>query len=261
MPVLDKPLIQYAVEEALAAGVERFVFVTGKGKDAIENHFDRAFECEYLLEQRGNHQALEKLSIKGLKPGSVVYIRQAEPLGLGHAVWCARHVIHEPFAVLLADDLIRSPQSEIGELIKAFNQRGGQWVSTQEVKPEEVEKYGIMAGTNVQDATSSYRVATHVVEKPQKHKAPSKTALLGRYVLTPAIFETLNKEVNKPLQKGKEIQLTDSLCRMIPEVPLYGLPLLGRRFDCGHMRGLFEALLHVASETPELNDLLKQGAA
>ena len=255
LPVLGKPLIQYAVEEARNAGITRFIFVTGKGKDAIENHFDRAFQYEHILKERDKKEALSKLSIDGLETSSVVYIRQGEPLGLGHAVWCARHLLNEPFAVLLADDLVLSPQPEIGLLMKKHKQHGGQWASVQEVSLNDTQKYGIL---DIASKTPDVIAAKGIVEKPQPENAPSRTAVLGRYVLDPAVFDMLDQAVKNTSGHQKEVQLTDTLCDLIPQKPLYGSPLQGRRFDCGNKRGMFEAMLAVAEEDAELAPLFKR---
>lgn len=248
LPVLDKPLIQYAVEEARDAGIERFIFVTGKGKTAIENHFDRAFECEQALIERGNAEALERLSIKGIAPGSFVFIRQNAPLGLGHAIWCARHVLNDSFAVILADDLVVGDAPELKYLIQAHAEHGGQWVSVQSVPKQDVSKYGIIQGT----AASDHKIdIAHLVEKPPLNAAPSTTAILGRYVLDPAVLERLDTLVSEHTG-AQEIQITGALCDLIPRVSLFGHPLQGTRFDCGHLGGMLEATFFLANKRPEL---------
>ncbi len=257
LPVLDKPLIQYAVEEARDAGIERFIFVTGKGKTAIENHFDRAFECEHTLKQRGNQEALAKLSIEGIAPGAFVFIRQPVPLGLGHAIWCARHVLDEPFAVILADDLIVSKTPEIGRLMAKHREKGGQWISVQSVPQEDVEKYGIIQGT--QDPEHDWHIR-HLVEKPSPEHAPSQTAILGRYILDPGCLKRLD-DLIKRHTTDQEVQITETLSHMIPEVPLLGLPLAGRRFDCGHLKGMLRATLALARERPDMLSLLNNKEA
>ena len=248
LPVLDKPLIQYAVEEARDAGITRFVFVTGKGKSAIENHFDRAFECEHALAERGNLEALERLSIKGISPGSFIFIRQNAPLGLGHAIWCARHVLNEPFAVMLADDLVVGDAPELKCLIDAHAKHGGQWVSVQNVPMQDVSKYGIVQGIPASDHTINI---SHLVEKPKPEIAPSTTAILGRYVLDPVVLNRLDTLVAVPSSRA-EIQITGALCDLIPDVPLFGHLLQGARFDCGHLGGMLEATLFLANRRPEL---------
>ena len=252
LPVLDKPLIQYAVEEARDAGVERFIFVTGKGKTAIENHFDRAFECEQALIERGNTEALERLSIKGIAPGSFIFIRQNAPLGLGQAIWCARHVLNEPFAVMLADDLVVGDSPELKYLASAHAKYGGQWVSVQNVPANDVSKYGIIQGTHASDHKIDI---THLVEKPSLNAAPSNTAILGRYILDPAVLDRLDTLVSDHTGNG-EIQITGALCDLIPQVSLFGHPLQGTRFDCGHLGGMLEATLFLANKRPELAPLM-----
>lgn len=260
LPVLDKPLIQYAVEEARDAGIERFIFVTGKGKTAIDNHFDRAFEVEQTLIARGDTPALDTLSIKGIAPGSFIFIRQPTPLGLGHAIWCARHVLDEPFAVLLADDLIlpksTNAPSEIAHLIKAYTQRGGQWISAQEVPKEEVSKYGIIAPDPEDKKGQRVR---HVVEKPSRDEAPGATAIIGRYVLDPKVLTCLDSRVrNTAPQNAREIQITDTLCELIPSLPLYAHSLQGERFDCGSLKGMLRATLHLAARRQDLAEFFKK---
>ena len=254
LPVLDKPLIQYAVEEARDAGIERFVFVTGKGKSAIENHFDRAFECEQILSQRGNQEALKRLTIEGIEPGSFIFIRQNAPLGLGHPIWCARHVLTEPFAVMLADDLVVGETPELKHLITAHQKYGGQWISVQTVPKIDVSKYGIVKGTHTTDTKIDI---SHLVEKPRAEDAPSNTAILGRYVLDTHVLKRLDALVNQHTGDN-EIQITGALCDLIPEVPLFGHPLQGQRFDCGHLSGMLEATLFLAQKRPDLKHFMNR---
>lgn len=251
LPVLDKPLIQYAVEEALASGIEELIFVTGKGKTAIEDHFDRTFELEVLLEQRHNIEALKLIRSLQLDPGKVVYVRQQEPLGLGHAIWCARHLIgDEPFAVLLADDFIVSSQPCLKQLISAYQKQGGNWAAVMEVTREETARYGIL------DIATQEGPVFHtkgLVEKPTPTLAPSQIAIVGRYLLSPSLFDILHKRVQGfDATHTPEIQITDALASLLETEAFYGLAFSGQRFDCGTLPGMFAATLAAAQVHPEL---------
>jgi UTP--glucose-1-phosphate uridylyltransferase len=219
LPVWDKPLIQYAVEEALQAGIEQFIFVTGRGKSAIEDHFDEAWELSHSLSTRGKESILNELSGLSLDPGQIVYTRQKEPLGLGHAVWCAREIVgQEPFAVLLADDFIMSQKPCLSQMISAyFEQPGVNMAAVMEVPQEHTERYGILDVISELSAVESKMVpACGLVEKPSPDKAPSQCAVIGRYVLQPDIFDALSSQ---KAGSGGEIQLTDALSSLIPSVP------------------------------------------
>ena len=237
LPVVDKPIVQYAVEEARAAGCEEFIFVTGRGKTAIEDHFDRAMELETLLAKSGKDDLLHLLDEIRTPPGAVAYVRQQEPIGLGHAVACARKLVgDEPFAVILADDLIQSEQGCLAEMVEARNAAGGgNMIAVSEVPREHTSRYGIVS-TGKDDG----RVAevTGLVEKPAPEQAPSTLAVIGRYILEPEIFEYLETQDRGA---GNEIQLTDAMSRMIGKVPFHGLRFSGRRYDCGDKLGYLEA--------------------
>jgi UTP--glucose-1-phosphate uridylyltransferase len=254
LPVVDKPLIQYAVEEARAAGIEELIFVTGRGKSAIEDHFDHSVELENLLAARGKNRELEEI-IRALPlPGRVAYLRQQEPLGLGHAVWCARSLIgDEPFAVLLADDLILAERPCIRQMIDAHSEVGGNVVAAMEVPSAQVSRYGILelARARGGKSGSSARVmrARGVVEKPMPEKAPSRLAVIGRYILDPRVLELLERQT---AGAGGEIQLTDAIAATLGEVPLHGFRFEGQRFDCGDKLGFFEANLAFALARPDL---------
>ena len=246
LPIVDKPLIEYAVDEAHAAGIEELVFVTGRGKSAIENHFDNNYELEATLSATGKEAALDAVSWK-TTPGQIAYVRQMEALGLGHAVWCARYIVgDEPFAVLLADDLIKSDTPMLGEMIEAYNETGGNVVALMEVAPEDTSKYGII--TPGRDSGRLVEI-TDLVEKPPAGTAPSNLAVVGRYVLQPQVMDHLSKAESGA---GGEIQLTDSLAAMLGEGPFHGLRLQGRRFDCGTKVGFLEANVAFALERPDL---------
>ena len=252
LPIVDKPLIHYAVEEARAAGIEEFIFVTGKGKSAIEDHFDHSAELLDQLEARGKTEAIEELREWLPAPGKVAYTRQQEPLGLGHAVWCARNLIgDEPFAVLLADDLILSKEPCLKQMVEAYREVGGNLVAAQAVADEEVSRYGILQ-VNGQDGPLV--PATGVVEKPRPEDAPSNLAVIGRYILVPQIFEFLERQ-----QKGAggEIQLTDALAWLAGKVPFHGLRFEGQRFDCGNKAGFLQANIAFGLARDDLRDELK----
>lgn len=247
LPVVDKPLIEYAVEEARDAGIEYFVFVTGRGKTAIENHFDTNFELETSLKERGDHALLERIKRNDFVPGRIAYVRQIEPMGLGHAVWCARHLIgDEPFAVLLADELIRSERPCLSDLIEVHQQTGGNVVSVMPVPRDQTSRYGIVATPN---GGGRIREVTDLVEKPAIEDAPSNLALIGRYVLEPSIMDHLDK---RERGAGGEIQLTDALCRDIGKHPFHAVELSGQRYDCGTKVGYLEANVALALERKDL---------
>lgn len=241
LPIVDKPLIQYAVEEAQAAGIEEFIFVTGRDKTAIEDHFDHSFELEHTLESRGKKKELESLRLWMPKPGSTAYTRQQEPLGLGHAVWCARSLVgNEPFAVLLADDLILSRTPCLKQMVEAYPEVRGNLIAVMDVAREHVNRYGILNAGRDDGRLVQVR---GLVEKPEPSKAPSTLAVIGRYILEPAVFEHLDRQ-NRGA--GGEIQLTDALATLIGRSPFHGLRFEGRRFDCGDKVGFFEANLAFA---------------
>ena len=236
LPIVDKPLIEYAVDEARAAGIEEFIFVTGRGKSAIEDHFDNHYELEQTLAERGKQEELEQVNQAKLEAGQVAYVRQMSPLGLGHAVWCARNLINdEPFAVLLADDLIQSDTPTLVEMIDVYENHGGNVVSLMEVPDHHTSRYGI-----VEPGDSNGRLVEirGLVEKPAPADAPSNLAIVGRYVLQPSIMNHLSEAKTGA---GNEIQLTDSMMAMVGEVPFNGLRLEGIRYDCGTKSGFLAA--------------------
>lgn len=249
LPVVDKPLIQYAVEEAAAAGIEEFVFVTGRGKAAIEDHFDVSYELEKTLGERGKDDVLSAVRAIGLEPGQISYTRQMEPLGLGHAVWCARHHVgDEPVAVLLADDLVMSDNPCLGQLIDVHRETGGNVVAVEEIPAEHTDRYGVL-----DIAADDGRLASvqGLVEKPDPAVAPSRLAIIGRYVLLPEVFEHLSQFEEGA---GGEIQLTDAMAKMIGNSAFHGLRFEGERFDCGDKIGFFEANVAFALQRAELRD-------
>lgn len=253
LPVVDKPLIQYAVEEAQAAGIEEFIFVTGRGKTAIEDHFDYSFEMTHFLEERGKKEELATLQSLALEPGQVSYIRQQEPLGLGHAVWCARRLVgNEPFAVVLADDFIYGDMPALKEMIDVYNQTSGSNVlAVMDVAKEHTSRYGIV--TPVSDATAQSFEVKAVIEKPNPEVAPSNLAVIGRYLLNPEIFTVLENQFSGV---GGEIQLTDAFAPLLTDQKFYGCRFSGKRFDCGSKSGYVSATLAVARDRPEIWDEL-----
>ena len=251
LPVVDKPIIQYAVEEAFAAGIEHIVFVTGRGKKALEDHFDRSFEIEHTLQEKGKDDLLKQIQELVPTTGTIIYTRQNQPLGLGHAIWCARDIVgDEPFAVLLADDLIQTDRPVLSEMVKKFDRLRASMAAVMEVEKEQTDKYGILDAKQVED--DIVRI-NDMVEKPEPEKAPSNLAIIGRYILTPKIFEYL-AEGKKGA--GGEIQLTDAMKTLLKEQPVYGYKFKGKRFDCGDKVGFQMANLAFALERPDMRDKL-----
>lgn len=249
LPVVDKPLIQYAVEEALAAGIEQCIFVTGRGKGAIEDHFDYSYELQDTLEAKGKEELLNQVLAPVQIPGSISYVRQQEPLGLGHAVWCARHFVKdEPVAILLADDLIKSGRSCIAQMLDVVDQEGGNVIAAMEVPEEHTSRYGIISPGARNGAVTQ---VTGLVEKPAQGTAPSNLAVIGRYVLQPEIFHELDRQEKGA---GGEVQLTDAMARLIGQQPFNGLAFEGERFDCGDKIGYIEATLAFGLDRDDLKD-------
>jgi UTP--glucose-1-phosphate uridylyltransferase len=247
LPVVDKPLIQYAVEEARAAGIEQFCLITGRGKTALVEHFDVAFELEATLRLRNKQAELAMLAASRLEPGAMVTVRQQEPLGLGHAIWCARAFIGEdPFAILLPDDLILSDVPCTQQLAEAYRETGGNVVAVTEVPREQTNRYGILA---IGKDDGRLVEVTGLVEKPKPEDAPSTLSIIGRYVLLPDIIPHLARMERGA---GNEVQLTDGMARMIGETPFHGLRYEGRRFDCGDKIGFLEAQIAFALQRPEM---------
>jgi UTP--glucose-1-phosphate uridylyltransferase len=241
LPIVDRPLIQYAVDEALAAGIENFVFVTGRGNSALEDYFDVNFELEATLNADGKSSIAESLASLRHTPGQVVYVRQIDPLGLGHAVWCARNTIgDQPFAVLLADELILGDTSDLTTMLEVHATHGGNVILVDDVADEETSQYGIISpGTTRGNAIE----VTDIVEKPSQGTAPSNLAAIGRYILDPSIMGTLESTESGI---GGEIQLTDALLASIGELPFHAVRTTGQRFDCGSKSGFVDATIHEA---------------
>jgi UTP--glucose-1-phosphate uridylyltransferase len=254
LPVVDKPVIQYAVEEAREAGIEQFIFVTGRGKHIIEDHFDHAYELESLLTAREKTKELDSL-LESLPPtGSVSFTRQQKPLGLGHAVWCARHLVgDEPFAVLLPDDLLVGTPGALAQMMEAYNSVGGGVVIAAEEKPvEELSRYGVFAvGATHGNATE----VKGVVEKPKPKDAPSRLCVIGRYILQPEVFSELDR---REKGAGGEIQLTDSMARLIGRMPFHAVETSCERYDCGDKIGFLQANVAVGLGRPDIAPALER---
>ena len=247
LPVVDKPIVQYALEEAAAAGAEQFIFVTGRGKTLLEDHFDRAIELFETLGRRGREAELIELRRQTPAPGQVVYTRQQEPRGLGHAVWCARHLVgNEPFAVMLVDDLIHGTTPCLAQMAEVHRATAGNVIAVMEVPAEHTARYGIVAPGEDDGRVVAVK---GLVEKPRPEVAPSRLAVIGRYILTPQVFTHLARH---EIGAGGEIQLTDAMARLIETEPFHGLRFEGRRFDCGDKLGYLEAIIALALERTEL---------
>jgi len=251
LPIVDKPLIQYAVEEAYASGITEVIFVTGTGKKAIENHFDHSCELEHTLMARGKDTELKQIHALIPESGSISYTRQNQPLGLGHAIWCARNLVgNEPFAVLLADDLIKAEKPVLKQMVEKFEKLQSSIVSVVEVDPRETSKYGILDADPPVDGVTRIR---GLVEKPAPDKAPSNLAIIGRYILTPEIFEILE---NKEVGAGGEIQITDAMARLLKAQDIYGYRYEGTRFDCGDKAGFQMANLAFSLDRADIRERL-----
>ncbi|MCY3982361.1 MAG: UTP--glucose-1-phosphate uridylyltransferase GalU [Roseovarius sp.] len=253
MTLVDRPLIQYAIDEAREAGIEEFIFVTSRGKGALEDYFDISPQLEHFLRKKGKHELLEILESTNMESGKVAYIRQNMPLGLGHAVWCARHLIRdEAFAVILTDDVITAEKPCLLQMIEAFQEVGGNIVAAMEVADEEVSSYGVL---DIKDDIGKMVSIGGMVEKPMPNQAPSNLAVIGRYILTPSVLDRLES-----LAPGasSEIQLTDAIsdaCKSGEKV--FGFRFQGRRYDCGSKQGYLRATLSIALSRAELRDDLE----
>lgn len=249
LPVVDKPLIQYAVEEAYAAGIRHMIFVTGRNKRAIEDNFDTAYELETELEAAGKQKLLEL--VRSMNPGDMdfSYVRQPRSLGLGHAVLCAEHLVgNEPFAVLLADDLMVGSPPVLAQMAARFAELQQSVLAVQEVPAEQTRRYGIVAGETI--SPQLIKVAA-MVEKPAPEVAPSRMGVAGRYILTPAVFRHIR---NQPTGVGGEIQLTDGIAGLMAEEGVYAYQYEGKRYDCGSKEGFLEATVELALQHPEVGE-------
>jgi UTP--glucose-1-phosphate uridylyltransferase len=251
LPIVDRPLIQYAVDEAREAGIEQMIFVTGRGKSAIEDHFDIAFELERTMTDRGKDISI--LDATRLGPGNCAYVRQQEPLGLGHAIWCARDIVgDEPFAIFLPDEFMWGSPGCMKQMVDAYERLGGNIISVLEVPREQVSSYGVIA-PGAQDGTITE--VKGLVEKPKVADAPSNLIVSGRYILQPEVMRVLEAQEKGA---GGEIQLTDAMARMIGTQPFNAVTFDGRRFDCGAHLGYVEANIAVALERPALREPLRE---
>ncbi|MCQ8277826.1 UTP--glucose-1-phosphate uridylyltransferase GalU [Acetobacteraceae bacterium KSS8] len=253
LPVVDRPLIQYAIDEARAAGIDQFCLITGRGKTALVEYFDRAYELEATLRERNKQDALDALRDSSMLPGSMLSVRQQEPMGLGHAIWCARAFIgDDPFAILLPDDIVLSKTPCLKQLAEAYNETGGSVVAVSEVPREHTNRYGIL---KVGKDDGRMVEVTGLVEKPKPEDAPSNLSIIGRYVLTADVMQHLGK-----LERGagNEVQLTDAMAKMIGNHPFHGLRYEGRRFDCGDKVGFLEAQIAFALERPDLGPAVRE---
>lgn len=246
LPLVDKPLIQYVVEEAVAAGIEEIILVTGRGKRAIEDHFDVSFELEANLHENGKGEVLKEIQ-RISRLAEFAYVRQSQAKGLGHAILCARHLVgNEPFAVLLGDDIIDAPVPALEQLMKLYRETGGPVVGIQEVAKEEVSQYGIIEAQQIRDGV--WRVLD-LVEKPKVAEAPSRLGVVGRYLLPPMIFGILE---HTPPGRNQEIQLTDALRKLAGQLPIYGCVIQGKRHDAGNKLGFLMATVEFGLKNPEL---------
>jgi UTP--glucose-1-phosphate uridylyltransferase len=253
LPLVDRPLLQHAVEEARAAGIEEFVFVTGRSKRAIEDHFDADTELNRTLEERGNSAALDEVRASEIAPGKCFYTRQQQPLGLGHAVWCARAVIgNDPFAVILPDDFVQADVPCLKQMIEAYNDVGGNIVAVVDVPREQTRRYGILDVGRDDGRLAEVR---GLVEKPMPEVAPSTLSIIGRYILQPEVFDHLERQ---QIGTGNEIQLTDAMAKMIGHMPFHGLRYTGTRFDCGDKVGFIEATVAHALKRPDMAERVRE---
>ena len=249
MTLVDRPLIQYAIDEARAAGIKEFIFVTSRGKSALEDYFDHSPELENTLRKAGKDALLEILKETNMDSGAIAYLRQNRPMGLGHAVWCARRLIgDEPFAVLLPDDVIAAEKPCLQQMIEAYEETGGNMVAAMEVSPARASSYGIL---DIEEDQGSIVRVKGMVEKPKTEEAPSNLAVIGRYILSPKVLTNLNK-----LKQGAggEIQLTDAIAEEAKDGNVFGYRFRGQRYDCGSKAGFLQATVAFALARPDLRD-------
>lgn len=251
LPIVDRPLIQYAVDEAIEAGIEQMIFVTGRGKGAIEDHFDIAFELERTMHDRGRD--LSVLEATRLGPGNCAYVRQQEPMGLGHAIWCARDIVgDEPFAIFLPDEFMHGSPGCMAQMVAVYNETGGNVISVLEVPHEKVSSYGVIDPGKQNGGITE---VLGLVEKPAAENAPSNLIISGRYILQPEVMRTLEHQEKGA---GGEIQLTDAMAKMIGHQPFHAVTFDGKRYDCGSKVGYIEANLAIALERPDMADEVRE---
>ncbi len=249
LPLVDRPLIQHAFEEAREAGIEEFIFVTGRGKELLEEHFDYQPELEQTLESRGKFDMLEKVKTSEMPEGKLFLTRQPKPLGLGHAIWCAKKLIgDEPFAVMLPDDVFLSDTGCLKQMVDCYNEYGGNMMAVMDVPKEDTQKYGVL---DIEDDDGKVAKIKGLVEKPKPEDAPSTLSIIGRYILQPEIFDYLSK-----FEKGAggEIQLTDAIAHQIGKYPVNGFRFKGKRFDCGGRVGFIEANIAFSLKDKEIGE-------
>ena len=257
LPVVDRPLIQHVVDEAREAGIEHFIFVTGRQKAVIEDHFDRQFELEVTLKERNKLADLKLLSTDLPEAGTASFTRQQSPLGLGHAVWCARELVgHEPFALVLPDVLVQNKPGCLKQMIDAYNaaEDHANVIAVEEVPMDRISSYGVVGVGKAKGNTGNTFAITEMVEKPPREKAPSNLIITGRYILQPEIFDLLEKQTGGA---GGEIQITDSMITLAKTQPFYGVKFQGRSFDCGSKIGFLTANIAYAMERPDLGPALR----
>jgi UTP--glucose-1-phosphate uridylyltransferase len=250
MTLVDRPLIQYAIDEARAAGIKEFIFVTSRGKSALEDYFDNAPELEAALRKAGKDDLLEVLKDTNMDSGAIAYLRQNRPMGLGHAVWCARRLIgNEPFAVLLPDDVIAAERACLLQMVEAYEETGGCMVAAMEVPPAKISSYGVL---DIEDDRGAIVKVRGMVEKPKSKDAPSNLAVIGRYILTPKVLTNLNRMKQGA---GGEIQLTDAIAEEAEgEAGVYGLRFEGQRYDCGSKIGFLQATVAFGLARPDFSE-------
>ena len=250
LTLVDRPLIQYAIDEARAAGIKEFIFVTSRGKSALEDYFDDAPELEESLRKKGKTELLEALQATNMDSGAIAYVRQNRPLGLGHAVWCARKLVaDEPFAVILTDDVIAADKPCLQQMMEAHAETGGNVVAAMEVPMDKTSSYGIL---DIESENGQMVKVRHMVEKPKAAEAPSNLAVIGRYILTPEVMNNLNQ---KKEGAGGEIQLTDAIAEELTKGnPVYGFRFRGQRYDCGSKAGFLQATVAFGLARPDLRD-------
>ncbi|MFP7672148.1 UTP--glucose-1-phosphate uridylyltransferase GalU [Marivita sp. S0852] len=252
MTLVDRPLVQYAIDEARAAGIKEFIFITSRGKGALEDYFDQSPMLEQELRKKGKMDILEDLKSTNMDSGAIAYMRQHKALGLGHAVWCARRLIgDEPFAVMLPDDVISSEKPCLQQMVEAYEETGGNMVAAMEVPHTQTSSYGIL---DVKDDMGAMVSVKGMVEKPAVDDAPSNLAVIGRYILNPAVLKNLNK---KKTGAGGEIQLTDAIAQEIDKTGVYGYRFRGQRFDCGSKAGFLQATVAFGLARDDLKDDLR----
>ncbi|MBN8828823.1 MAG: UTP--glucose-1-phosphate uridylyltransferase GalU [Sphingobacteriia bacterium] len=256
LPIASKPLIQYAFEEAKKAGIEQFIFITGRNKNAINNHFDHAYELQTVLDEQQKEKQLKEVTDWLPEAGRIAFVRQQEPLGLGHAVWCARHFIgEEPFAVILADEMLMSKDGFLKEMVECFEELNKSIIGVGEVDKRYTNSYGIIDPEKIDFEGKAVYKIKNMVEKPDPENAPSNLSIIGRYILEPEIFKYLSVQTKG---KGGEIQLTDAMKEMLKEKEMFALEFKGPRFDCGNQVGYLDANIAYMLEQSEFNSQIKQ---